>query len=121
MPVGITSAEVEQMRKEAASYLSGMCTISRDTETGDGQGGTTKVWANLYTSVPCRLSPISGAGGDTANQFQVRTTWRMAIPYSIPALAGDRVIYGDHTYTITAIEDDHDNRTLRTLALTRVE
>ena len=86
--------------------LNRTCNIQRKTLTADGRGGATSAWANVYTSIPCRISTQSGQekeiyARETNNIFR-----NMYIEYSAnyTITEQDRVVSDSITWDIASIE-----------------
>ncbi len=61
-----SAGQLMRARKRFAALLPDRATIARSTTVYDGAGGSEDTFANVATSVPCRLSPVGG-GEDAAS------------------------------------------------------
>ena len=55
----LSTLEIARLRSEQGDYLPDTCTLQTLSRTSDSQGGWTETWSNTYTSVPCRLAPLT--------------------------------------------------------------
>ena len=78
------------------------CSLRRGTETYTGDG-TTTVWADLATGVPCRVSPLASGASESlgADQsLQAVAQWTIWIPAGTDVTVKDRVVYGARTFEV---------------------
>ena len=117
----ITTNELAQLRANADDWLPDTCTIQTATESVDATGGGSIAWANTYTSVACRLAPLTGQEAVRNYALEGQSTWRLSVKYDQALTVENRVVFDSDTYEVKYVEDDHSNRTLRRAILVRVD
>ena len=106
----LSDGEITSMRDAADSILPGSCVISRGSFSADGHGGQTVVWSNLATA-SCRLDArdreiTTMMEGQIAGGLNVVTRYTLYLKYNQDITEKDRVIFGGHTYEVTAVVAD---------------
>ena len=119
----LSTQELTQLRANAQSFLPDSCTIQTVTRTGDGQGGWTETYANTYTSVSCRLSPIRTSQVELVEgaQVQAASRWVLTVAHNQAIDETMRVVHSSETYEIEHLEDTHSNKTAKRAYLRRLD
>ena len=71
MGVTLTTLQLAQLRLHREGSLPDTCTLQTATVTADAFGGQAVSWANTYTSVECRLAPITARQAEQIEGEQV--------------------------------------------------
>jgi len=121
--VNLSTSELTQLRADAGDYLPDTCTIQVPTRTLDADGGWSTSWANTYTSVACRLAPVSARQSERleGDQLTAVTEWVLTVAHNQTADTTYRVVHDSTTYEVVRIEDKHSNRTARRVYLRRLD
>ena len=79
----ISAVELTRMRYDAELLLPSTCTIQTVSNPPNDQGGNPLTWANTYTSIACRLAPVSQSDKTdvSGDKFTVHPAWHLSIPY----------------------------------------
>ena len=119
----LSTQEVAQLRADQADFYPDTCTLQVVTRTGDGQGGWTETYANTYTSVSCRLSPIRTSQVELVEgaQVQAASRWVLTVAHNQAIDETMRVVHSGETYEIEHLEDTHSNRTAKRAYLGRLD
>lgn len=103
------------MRATLAGLLRSRVTLQSKTETSDGQGGTTKAWADVAT-VWARVVPTDISGDVTEVQHTVsRRKYTITIRRRLGVTSAMRVMRGTQPLEILAVLDDDGMRDVLTL------
>ena len=98
------AARLATARTRQEDAMPDACTISRRTLTADGQGGSTEAWADLATSVSCRIieqqKPVEG---EIAMQVAGRRWWLLRLAYDQDITRADRVVISSTSYEVVGI------------------
>jgi SPP1 family predicted phage head-tail adaptor len=118
----LSTLELAQLRADQGNYLPDTCTIQTKTSASDGMGGWTDTWSNTYTSVSCRLAPMSpGDESLQAEQLAMGTGWVLTIAHNQVIAETNRVVHDSETYEVVGMEDTHSNRTAKRIYLRRLD
>ena len=119
----LSTQEVAQLRADQADFYPDTCTLQVVTRTGDSQGGWTETWANTYTSVSCRLSPMTTSQVELVEgaQVQAASRWVLTVAHNQAIDETMRVVHSGETYEIEHLEDTHSNRTAKRAYLGRLD
>lgn len=85
-------------------------TIQQESNTDDGQGGSTKGWSAFASSVDCRLEPLRGDERLQAGTLEPRITHRATIRYRSGVTAGMRLLLGSTAYNIRAVTNPDERQ-----------
>ena len=121
--MSLSTLELSQLRADAEVYLPDTCTLQTVTRTVDSVGGWADTWADTYTSVACRLSPMVFNQPEKINAAQMSSTtrWVLSVAHDQALNATMRCVHDSATYEIEHVEDTHSNRTARRAYLRRVD
>jgi len=121
--VTLSTQEVAQLRAEQSNYFPDTCTLQVLTQTDDDQGGWTESYANTYTSVSCRLSPMTTSQVELIEgaQVQAASRWVLTVAHNQAIDETMRVVHSSETYEIEHLEDTHSNRTAKRAYLRRLD
>ena len=102
----LTVQELQQLRNDAAPFLSGTAVIKRPTDVSDNQGGFTQTWQTVDT-VPARLEPVRiiGTGrGETGGELpQAVNAFAVITPSGTDLRPIDRVVISGKTFEVTDV------------------
>lgn len=120
--MSISASEVAAMRSTAAVYLSDTCTIKREVETQDDQGGTVLTYSDFATGVACRMDEPITSGPEQAINMEVATAVKsiMHFLYSQDVTVKDRIVYSGITYEVQEALDAATWLITRRLVVTRL-
>lgn len=119
----LTAAELEEIRTFVEDQFPDTCTIQTQTETST-KGSVEVTFSNTYTSVPCRLMPVTGndaseyVTGDKATRV---AQFVLTVPYDQAISGGYRVVHGGLTYEVLGVHAGHSYRTARRADLALVD
>lgn len=110
----LTSAELTQLRADAADLLPGTCDIVRRTITND-QGHASESTATAVSATPCRLDPASGRSleGMIADQEKGKAYYMLTVGWNVDLRDGDQISFDSNTYRVVQLHDDHSYRMVR--------
>jgi SPP1 family predicted phage head-tail adaptor len=94
------------------------CRLERNTPTINAYGEQVPDWG-LVAEVYADLSQVSGTERARAQQIHAEATWRAYIRYA-PGLTihtADRLVYGDRSFEIVAVIDQHEHHRIIKLEL----
>lgn len=87
-------------------------TVHRKTETADGMGGQTVVWAEI-AAFPAVVEPLSVFERSQAQQIQDSTTHKITTRYrsDITITAKDKIVWGSREFSIVGVinEDERNH------------
>jgi SPP1 family predicted phage head-tail adaptor len=94
-----------------AGELRHRVTVTGQTETDDGHGGTQYAPVIVCARVPAQVTPLSGRELDQAQQIDPRSTHQVRLRYRTDVKAGQTVTYhddrrGDRPFEIVAPPQD---------------
>lgn len=117
----IDAIDLAQMRADQAEGFPSTCTIQAPTETTDALGAKVKSYSNTYTSIACRMSPMSqqDAVAILGEQYGRYSSWWLTVAYNQTIAPGYRVVFGGDTFDVVTVIDDHDWRTARRVVVVR--
>ena len=99
----IKERELAQMRAVQLQFMPMTCTVKRPTETINPAGQTDTVEVDVYTDLPCELTPkvlrqiIEHFGGGS---IQSGVRWNITMPYGTVIKLNDRI----HVNTVNGVE-----------------
>ena len=119
----LSTLEIAQLRADQADFCPDTCTLQTVTRTDDDQGGWTESYANTYTSVSCRLSPMTTSQVELVEgaQVQAASRWVLTVAHNQAIDETMRVAHSSETYEIEHLEDTHSNRTAKRAYLRRLD
>lgn len=95
--------------------------IQQRVSVDDAGGGVTQTWTVTETGVPCRIAPLSGTRGMTAERIDERSTHTVTVPAGTDITAADRFDIDDRgTYEVTAARERTNERT-RVFEVVRID
>ena len=121
--MNLTTVELAQLRADQADYWPDTCTIQTRANTRDTQGGFTPTFTSTYTSVSCRLAPMTQSGVETIEGGQVTAVsrWVLTVAYNQALDETMRVVHASETFEVEHLEDTHSNRTAKRAYLRRLD
>jgi SPP1 family predicted phage head-tail adaptor len=93
-----------------AGLLRQRVTIQSMTAGTDGQGGTTKTFATLASSVPAAVLPLSGIENVAAGKQTSELRTKVTIRYRSDIGVAQRIVWGSRTLEIGSIQDPDGRR-----------
>lgn len=96
-----------EKKKSLASRMRHYVDFQQKTETSDGEGGFTEVWANISggTQIPCEILPISAERREEMRSWNVIATHYLRVRSNIPVEEVGRVVFGSRYFYIHHLED----------------
>jgi SPP1 family predicted phage head-tail adaptor len=76
--------------------------VLRNTETGDGRGGSSSAWANVAT-VWAEVAPMQGRELFAAQQVNALTSHKITMRYFAGLTAADRIQFGSRSFNIRQV------------------
>ena len=121
--MSLSTLELAQLRADAEDYLPDTCTIQTATNTRTSEGGFTTTWANTYTSVACRLAPMTQSGVETVEGGAVTaiSRWVLTLHHDQTVSEAMRVVCNGDTFEVEHLEDVHSNRTARRVYMRKAD
>lgn len=116
----LTTTELEAMRNVLLETFPDTCTVRRNTRASDGGGGWQDVWADVYTDLPCRVSPaIASRGLDSTigGTPVARAEWMITTPVDVEIHADDQIIFGTRLFEVRVVGDRSWEISLRIFAV----
>jgi SPP1 family predicted phage head-tail adaptor len=112
--VTLTTLQLAQLRLHREGSLPDTCTLQTVTVGADAIGGMTETWANTYTGVECRLSPLTG-GPEVieGEQLSALNVYMLTVHHDQTITDKMRVVHDSVTYEIRSLHDTHSERTGR--------
>lgn len=101
----LSAGDIADMRATASDSRQGTAIIQREVRVSDGGGGGTVSWTPSGT-VPCRIAPIaSGGEGEevTGERLQPDSEVVFSFPADTDIDHNCRIVYGDETFSATAV------------------
>lgn len=103
-------------RREQARYLPETVTVSRATETSDGAGGTTTVWADVTQPAAAldaagnlrgRVDPAGGTPEERviADRITAQTPYTITVAHGADVGSEDRLVVDGVTYEAAGVVD----------------
>lgn len=120
----LTDAEITAMRTQIGVTLTDTCVIQAVTNTSDGAGGVTPLWAAVTGgTVACRVDhmPMRGQQEVIAGAEALIADFYLILPYDAPVAANRRVIHNGSTYEIRTIADDGSILLLKKCRIARID
>lgn len=119
----LSTLELAMLRADQADYWPDTCTLQVVTRIDDEQGGWTETWADTYTNVSCRLSPMATSQVEMVEgaQIQAASRWVLTVAHNQALDETMRVVHSSETYEIEHLEDTHSNRTAKRAYLRRLD
>ena len=106
MTIGLTAAELAQMRADIAQLLPDTCNLLVSTYTSDGAGGGTVTWGTVTggSAVPCRFDFVSP--GNEAMNAAALTSYLggvVSLPYDRTITETNRIEYNGEAWAVTGV------------------
>lgn len=123
MGIGLSAAELAQMRADVALMLPDTCSIYRNDGTVSSTGADTDSFT-LIATVNCRLDPVQSRAMQARELIgrEVLVSDRvLTVAYNADIQANFRVTINSENYEIVALLDDHSWRVSRRAYLAKVE
>lgn len=98
-------ARLPHLRTLWERSLDTTCTIQRFTSVDDTGGGQTDTWANLATSVPCRLQPALLRPNElpVAGRAGALDYWDVQLRHDQDVTEDDRIVAGSYLYEVQGV------------------
>lgn len=122
MRLGLSSAQLAQMRAQAASLMPDTCSIQSVVVTSDGEGGQVETWSTVAT-VACRLD-IMPARTRTEMEAarEARTTfYRLTVPYDTALTVESQVVHEGVAYQVGEVHPRRSWEVVLRATLVRVD
>lgn len=106
MSLGLSAAELAQMRSDINQLLPDTGYILALTRTSDGGGGWSESWGTAGTAV-CRLDfPNPGKEQSAADRLQSFKSGVLNVPYDTTITTANRLSLNSHLYNIVGVNID---------------
>lgn len=105
--VSLPAGVLANMRTAAGSLLPDTCTIQTRTNTVSALGEATPTWASTYTSVACRLDPVSTVSmyeSMQASRIVSDSDYTLTVPYTQAIDATMRVLVDGTAYEVLGVD-----------------
>ena len=106
MSIGLTTAELAQIRSDIADLLPDTGHILSLTQVSDGQGGFTDTWGTATANVACRVDAQSGKEALESAAIQPFHRYMLTVPYDTTITTANRFYHSTTTYNIISVNDD---------------
>lgn len=119
----LSDADLADMRATAAESRQGTAIIQRELRVSDGGGGGTVSWVATGT-VSCRVAPIASAGEGEhieGDRLQPDSEVVFAMPPGTDIDHNCRILYGDDTFTATAVRGPYSTEVDRRVEAKELE
>ncbi len=102
--LGLTAAELAQMRNDLAGLLPDTCNILELTSTSDGAGGWTEAWgtASGGSAIPCRVDYRTGKEANSAGALTPFQAAVITFGYAVVCTPANRVQVGSNVFSVQA-------------------
>jgi len=111
--IGLTAAELTDIRADVEDLLPSTCEIQELTTANNAIGEAVKSYATRSgaSAIACRLDPMIPPGGwETLGGFMDLTKyvgkWILTLPYDTVITLNDRVIINSNTFEVDHLDDD---------------
>lgn len=105
--MGLTAAELAQIRSDIASLLPETCTILGITRTSDNQGGWTETQGTVTANVPCRMDfPNPGKEQMSGGALIPFKQGILSMAYDVTVTTANQILMNSVTYNVTAVNDN---------------
>lgn len=96
-----------EKKKSLASRCRHYVDFQEKTETPDGEGGFTEVWANIAgaTGIPCEILPITAERQAQMRSWNVIATHYLKVRSNIPVEEVGRAVFGSRYFYVKTLED----------------
>jgi len=96
-----------EKRKSLASRSRHYVDFQSKTETPDGEGGFTEVWADISgaTQIPCEILPIRAERIAEMRSLNIEATHYLRVRSNIPVEEIGRAVFGSRYFYIKTLED----------------
>lgn len=101
----LTVNELTYMRAEAEQAMPDSVHIQRQSRVGDGQGGFTIDWGNVYQNVPARLTAKGGRESTALDREDSQVDFVLTVAYDQSIETSDRVVHASGTYEVQSVDD----------------
>lgn len=122
--MAITAAELALYRTiiEDTFLATDTCTIQSRGWTDDDMGGGSYTYAAAATAVPCRLVPRGVLTREeiVGGKISVHDVSKLSIHWDRDLDETMRVVFGDETYEVVHVDDQHSERLTRSADVVRV-
>lgn len=105
MTLGLSDAELADIRADIAQLLPDTCVIMSKQSTPDGMGGQSVTWTAAGT-VDCRLDRRTGREVLAGGAIRPYSEWVLTVPHNASINTTQRVEHGGITYNVTAVNSD---------------
>jgi hypothetical protein len=121
--IGLTAAELEQMRNSIAELLPDTCDLLSATRTSDGAGGWSDTWGTVSggSALPCRLD-FRDPGKEAISNASLTPykTGVLSLAYDAPISTDYRVQIGGKQFNVTGENTNQSWLTVRQINVERV-
>jgi hypothetical protein len=121
--IGLTAAELEQMRNSIAELLPDTCDLLSATRTSDGAGGWSDTWGTVSggSALPCRLD-FRDPGKEAISNASLTPykTGVLSLAYDAPISTDCRVQIGGKQFNVTGENTNQSWLTVRQINVERV-
>ena len=96
--------DLTYIRTEVRKALPDKVSIQRRTWTGDGQGGFTEGWSNVYQDIAARFTSTGGSESVAENRREAQMDFTLTLGYDQSIEATDRVVHTSGTYEVQTVD-----------------
>ena len=121
----MSNAELNQLLSVQTEILADSCSIERNEQQRDTQGGVKDAWRIVNQDVACRISPSSGSDGSTTSG-RVRflgdtrrsdSKWQLTLLTGQDISVSDRVRHDSRIYEVTLVNEGRSFETVKRVML----
>lgn len=120
----LSTSDLTGIQTTVVSLFPSSCSILRDTQTSDGQGGFTDSWGTIAAGVSCELRAYSSRRGGMeeimADRPVAMQTWMLYLPAYQDITEKDRVVFGARTFEVASVSAPEDYEAVRLAFLREV-
>lgn len=109
MGIGLTTAELTDMRVTVLDLMPDTCTIQSMSTTKNSIGEAVHSYSNRGTSIQCRLDPLKGHKeeyGMFGGVLQTEGNFVLTVPYDQTVTTTDRVIVDGTTFEVVFVDPE---------------
>ena len=96
--------DLAYMRTAVHTAMPDTVDIQRQSQEADGQGGFITTWANVYQSIPARLSAKGASESVAADRLDTQLNFTLTVAYDQSIDATDRVVHSSGTYDVQSVD-----------------
>lgn len=113
----MSNAELNQLLGVQQEILSDRCSIERNEQQRDTQGGVRDAWRIVNQDVACRISARSGSERVKGGRRYSDSMWQLTLLTEQDISARDRVRHDSKTYEVTLVNEGRSFETVKRVML----